>query len=116
MITEEELTKEFIAIVDRYYPKTGELLRHCYVKIITMHWGKPPRRVRYIGIYCPETLVSSIKADLDVLWDIAENMGLVQVICRDANRLLRDPLSKLKQSDPRFWLELHWLMRDDAMR
>jgi hypothetical protein len=116
MITEEELVQEFIAIVNRYYPVTGKLLQECHVKVITTYWGKPPRRMRYVGIYCPEQVISRIQADLDVLSDVAENMGLAQVICRNAHRLLRDPASKLKHSDPRFWLELHWMISQKNLR
>ena len=115
MITEEELAKEFRDLVNRYYPKTGQILQRCCVKVITTHWGRPLRRVQYVGIYCPEEVIDLVSIELDALRDIAENMGLEQVICRNANRLLRDPLSKIKQTEPRFWLELHWtISRDES--
>ena len=38
-------------------------------------------------------------------------MGLVQVVFRNASRLLRDPMSKIKQSDPRMWLDLQWVSK-----
>lgn len=41
--------------------------------------------------------------------EIAENMGLMQVVFMNATRLLRDPKSRLKQADPRLWLELHFV-------
>jgi hypothetical protein len=46
------------------------------------------------------------------LREIAENMGLVEVVCINATRLLRAPMSNLKDADPRFWLELHLLLRN----
>ncbi|WP_242032761.1 hypothetical protein [Oscillatoria sp. FACHB-1406] len=49
----------------------------------------------------------------NALKDIAENMGLVEVIFLNANRIIRDPLSRLKQDDFRFWLELHWIAARD---
>jgi hypothetical protein len=47
-----------------------------------------------------------IQAKKVILRELAENMGLIQVVCFNAKRLLRDPMSKLKQSEPRLWLEL----------
>ncbi|MDJ0734048.1 MAG: hypothetical protein QNJ47_08210 [Nostocaceae cyanobacterium] len=109
MITEDILIQEFRRIVNLYYPKLGKLLDNCYVKVITCHWGRPPKRLQYIGIYCSQEMMSDVQAYQDVLRDIAENMGWTQVVFLNAQRLLRDPLSKLKQADPRLWLELHLL-------
>ncbi|CCH68192.1 hypothetical protein RINTHH_20370 [Richelia intracellularis HH01] len=50
-----------------------------------------------------------LQIDQNLLREIAESMGLVQVVLLNATRLLRDPMSKLKQADPRLWLELHLL-------
>ena len=52
MISEETLVKEFIRVVNHYYPRVGELLDDCYVKVITCYWGRPSKRLQYIGIYC----------------------------------------------------------------
>jgi hypothetical protein len=106
MITEDILAKEFIRIVNEYYPKIGELLEGCYVKVITNYWGRPPKQLRYIGIYCSEEMIPYLQGHKESLRDIAENMGLVQVVCMNAKRLVRDPKSKLKQDAPRMWLEL----------
>ena len=111
MITEENLAKEFTTVVEHFYPKAGELLRHCYVKAIKSYWGRPPKPLQYIGIYCSEEMLASVAAQKDVLRKVAEHMGLVDVVCVNATPLLRDPLSKLKQTDPRFWLELHWIAK-----
>jgi hypothetical protein len=51
-------------------------------------------------------MIPYIQAKKEILRELAENMGLIQVVCLNAKRLLRDPMSKLKQSEPRLWLEL----------
>ncbi|BAY13769.1 hypothetical protein NIES2098_69660 [Calothrix sp. NIES-2098] len=109
MIAEDILAKEFTRVVNHYYPSVGELLENCYVKVITCFWGRPARRLQYIGIYCSEEMIPHVQAHKDVLREIADNMGLIQVVCMNAGRLLRDPMSKLKQNNPRLWLELHWV-------
>ncbi|MCC5635656.1 hypothetical protein LC593_07285 [Nostoc sp. CHAB 5844] len=106
MITEDIIAKEFIRIVSEYYPKVGELLDGCHVKVITCFWGRPARRLQYIGIYCSEEMLPYVREQQRILRDIADNMGLVQVVCMNAKRLIRDPKSKLKDTDPRLWLEL----------
>ncbi len=107
MIAEDILAKEFTRVVNHYYPKVGELLDGCYVKVITCFWGRPARRLQYIGIYCSEEMLPFVQAQKEILRELADNMGLVQVVCMNARRLLRDPMSKLKHNDPRLWLELH---------
>ncbi|WP_231866951.1 MULTISPECIES: hypothetical protein [unclassified Anabaena] len=107
MIAEDILAKEFTRVVNQYYPKVGELLDGCHVKVITCFWGRPVRRLQYIGIYCSDEMLPHVQAHKEILRELAENMGLVQVVCMNAKRLLRDPLSKLKDNDPRLWLDLH---------
>ncbi|MDJ0800449.1 MAG: hypothetical protein QNJ51_27185 [Calothrix sp. MO_167.B12] len=109
MLTEDILAREFTRIVSQYYPQVGELLKSCHVKIIRGQWGRPAKHFQYVGIYCSEEMMIYLQAHHNLLRDIAENMGLVQVVFLNATRLLRDPMSKLKQSDPRLWLELHLL-------
>ncbi|MFB2770967.1 hypothetical protein ACE1AT_16995 [Pelatocladus sp. BLCC-F211] len=109
MIREDILSKEYLRIVKKYYPKIGELLDDCYVKVITNYWGRPPKRLRYIGIYCSDEMMPLVQVHKEILRDLAENMGLVQVVFLNASRLLRDPMSKIKQADPRLWLDLHWV-------
>jgi len=106
MISEDILAKELIRVVNHYYPKVGELLDNCFVKVITCYWGRPPRRLQYIGIYCSDEMMPYVQAQKDVLREVADNMGLVQVVFLNATRLLRDPMSKIKQGDPRLWLDL----------
>ena len=40
-------------------------------------------------------------------------MGLVEVVFLNANHLVKDPYSKIKQQDFRFWLELCWLANEE---
>ncbi|MBV6627091.1 MAG: hypothetical protein KI793_29830 [Rivularia sp. (in: Bacteria)] len=111
MISEDTLAKEFIRVINEYYPKVGEVLDGCYVKVVTNYWGRPPKSLRHVVIYCSEETISYVQNHKQKLTDIAENMGLVQVVFRNASRLLRDPMSKIKQSDPRMWLDLQWVSR-----
>ncbi|MCC5599601.1 MULTISPECIES: hypothetical protein [Nostoc] len=109
MIAEDILAKEFTRVLNDYYPKVGELLDGCYVKVITCFWGRPARRLQYIGIYCSDEMISCVQAHKEILREVADNMGLVQVVCMNAKRLLRDPMSKVKHNNPRLWLELQWV-------
>lgn len=109
MITEDLIIKEFISVVNLFYPKVGEFLNDCYVTIITTYWGRPPKKLQYLGIYCSNKIIASVKAQKDALREVAQDMGLVEVVCLNATPLLRDPMSNLKQDNPRFWLELYWI-------
>jgi hypothetical protein len=107
MIAEDIQAQEFTRILDHYYPDLGEILENCHVKVITSFWGRPARRFQYIGIYCSDDIMPLVQSQKEILREVAENMGLIQVVCINAKRLLRDPLSKLRQSEPRLWLDLH---------
>ncbi|GAB1539159.1 hypothetical protein NUACC21_18240 [Scytonema sp. NUACC21] len=109
MISEDILAQEFLRVVNHYYPKVGELLDGCYVKVISTYWGRPPKRLLYLGIYCSEDIMHHVQSQKEILREVAENMGLVQVVFLNATRLLRDPMSKLKDAHPRLWLDLHWV-------
>jgi hypothetical protein len=110
MLTETRLVQEFTTLVKRTYPQTGDLLRYCHIKLVTAHWGQPPKRLDYMAIYCPDTLINDVCAQKEAFRAISRYMGLAEPVCKNANRLLRDPMSKLKQEAPRFWLELHWIL------
>ena len=86
MITEEHLAKEFTTVVKYVYPVAGQLLCSCYVKVINSYWGRPPRRLQYVGIYCPKEILASLASQKDVLREIAQNMGLSEVVCLNATR------------------------------
>ncbi|MDJ0716893.1 MAG: hypothetical protein QNJ54_22205 [Prochloraceae cyanobacterium] len=109
MISRDTLTKEFLSVVRNYYPKAGEVLKHCYVKILECYVQRLGKRLYYIGVYYPEGILKELQLQQDVLREIAENMGLIEVVYINANRLVRDPMSKLKKDNPRLWLELHWV-------
>ncbi|MDJ0725087.1 MAG: hypothetical protein QNJ38_08255 [Prochloraceae cyanobacterium] len=109
MLSRESLTKEFISVVDTYYPSSGKILKHCYVKILECYIQKLGKRLYYIGIYYPRGMQAELQAQQKKLKEIAENMGLIEVVFIDATRLVRDPLSKLKEENPRLWLELYWV-------
>lgn len=110
MIKEEDLAQEFTTVVNHFYPKAGAVLHHCHVKVIESYVARLRKRLYYIGIYCPEGILTEVQAQKDVLKEVAENMGLVEVVCLNATRLLRDPMSNLQETKPRLWLELQWLV------
>jgi hypothetical protein len=110
MITEEKLADNFNTIIEEMHPRVWELLRHCYVKVITpclMRSCVSP--VQYIGIYCPDEILVSLVVEKDLLREIAKYLGLPEVVCLNATKLLRDPLSRLKTTYPNLWLELLWI-------
>lgn len=110
MLTEEQLAQEFSSVVSNFYPTLGRLLQHCYIKVITSYWGNPPRRIRHVGVYCPDRLFEAVRLQQDALREVAQDMGLADTVCLNAARLLHDPMSTLKNNEPRFWLELHWIV------
>ncbi|MBI4780969.1 MAG: hypothetical protein HY785_06555 [Oscillatoriophycideae cyanobacterium NC_groundwater_1537_Pr4_S-0.65um_50_18] len=110
MLTETHLIQEFTTLVERTYPQAGDLLRHCHIKLVTAHWGQPPRRLDYMAIYSPDRLFQAVSEQKEAFSTISRYMGLADSVCINANRLLRDPKSKLKREAPRFWLELHRLL------
>ena len=109
MISGDKITQEYISVVNNYYPKTGRLLKQCYVQVIEFYLARNNKKYYYLGIYYPENLAQKLLVKKPIFQEIAENMGLIDVVFFNANRLIRDPLSKIKQENPRFWLELAWI-------
>lgn len=109
MLSDENLTLEFLDIVNRFYPNAGPVLNCCYVKILECYLERLGKRFYYLGIYYPESLRDKLEAHTDAFKDIAENLGLLQVVFINASRLIRDPMSRLKRDNPRLWLELYWI-------
>jgi hypothetical protein len=105
----ERLAYEYREVIDKYYPRAGQLLNGCYIKVIDCFIERLGKRVYYLGIYCPDELILTIYTYHKYLKEVAENMGLVEVVLINASNVIRDPLSKLKADDPRLWLELYWL-------
>ncbi|MBW4616099.1 MAG: hypothetical protein KME21_23030 [Desmonostoc vinosum HA7617-LM4] len=122
MITEQDLAQQFNVIIEHTHPRVWKLLRQCYVKVIN---PKPyltranikicirHRHARYIGIYCPDRLINAVVAEKNLLREVAEYVGLVEVVCLNANNLVRDPLSNLKQAYPHLWLDLLWILTQE---
>lgn len=109
MISRESLAQEFKKIVSTYYPESEKVLKFCYVKVIDCYIERLGRRFYYVGVYYPEALITSIKAQHSAFKEISENMGLAGVVCMNANHIIRDPMSKLKQETPHLWMELYWI-------
>ena len=112
MISREQLAKEYIRIINDYYPVASRLLNQCLVKILTLNNDRAKNIHYYLGVYYPERIGKPLLAQQTVLHDAAENMGLVEVIFINVNNLVKDPYSKIRQQDFRFWLELCWLANE----
>ncbi len=110
MLSREYLTQEFLHLIQKIYPEAGIILSFCYVKILECYIERSKKKFYYIGIYYPDNLQFKIKEYHQAFKDIAENIGLVEVVCISATRIVRDPSSRLKQDNPRLWLELHWIV------
>lgn len=108
-ISQERIAEEFIKIVHDYYPRAGKVVDFCYVKVIESYIRRLNKNLYHVGIYYPERMGVAVERHKDAFRDIAENMGLMDVVCINATRLIRDPMSKVKREDPRFWLELYWI-------
>ncbi|MDZ7957471.1 MAG: hypothetical protein RMY34_06140 [Aulosira sp. DedQUE10] len=110
VITEEDLAYQFTAIVEQAHPRVWELLRHCYIRTINPYLTRsriphPP----YIGIYCPDKIITAVASQKNLLREVAIFVGLVDVVCFNATHLLQDPLSSLKENHPHLWLDLLWI-------
>jgi hypothetical protein len=99
MLDPETLSEEFVEIATKYYPDSREILEICYVKILECD----------LGIYYPEGKLYQVQKQQEIFKEIADNMGLMEVVYLNASRLVRDPLSRLKHENPRLWLELYWI-------
>lgn len=108
-ISKQQLAHEFVSVINSYYPKSAQMLNSCYVKVLECYLERLGKRLYYIGIYHSNELAAEIRSQHKFFKEIAENMGLVEVVYLNANRLIRDPKSKLKQENPRLWLELFWV-------
>ncbi|HLP90502.1 MAG TPA: hypothetical protein VK184_18200 [Nostocaceae cyanobacterium] len=117
MITEEELAQQFNTIIQQCHPRAWKLLRYCYVKIVNpylMRLGVSPSLssaidVRYVVVYCHQKIFTSVAVEKDLLREVAKYLGLTEVVCFDASRILRDPQSIIKEYHPQLWLELIWI-------
>ncbi|VEP17367.1 conserved hypothetical protein [Hyella patelloides LEGE 07179] len=112
MISREQLAKEYINILNNYYPVAGRLLHHCLVRILTLNADRMNKHSYYLGIYYPNIIGAALLEQQDIFRDAAENLGLVEVVFLNANHLVKDPYSKIKRQDFRFWLELCWIAQN----
>ncbi|MEH2410465.1 hypothetical protein [Nostoc sp.] len=120
MITEEDLAQQFNVIIEHTHPQVWKLLSQCYVKVINPHPHLTRvniktciRHAKYIGIYCPDRLISAVVEQKNLIREVAEYLGLVEVVCLNANNLIRDPRSNLKQTYPQLWLDLLWIVTQE---
>ncbi|MGV2830952.1 hypothetical protein [Myxosarcina sp. GI1(2024)] len=109
MISRERLAREYINVIYNYYPIAGQLLHYCLVKVLNFNSDGTNKHCYYLGVYYPEWLGGRLLEQQDIFKDAAENMGLIEVVFLNANHLVKDPRSKIKHQDFRFWLELCWI-------
>ncbi|GAA6615158.1 hypothetical protein [Scytonema sp. NUACC26] len=112
---EQELIGEFITIVNQSFPEVRTLLKYCSVQLVRSFWGQSHTHfLPYIAIYCPNNVFLAVKAQISVLRQVAKYMGLAEVVCLNATRLLQDPKSRLKHDNPQLWLELQWITSEST--
>lgn len=109
VIRRDTLAREFVDLVQKYHPRASKVLDFCHVKIIDCYIKRLGKSLSYLGVYYPEGLKTTIQKHEPAFQEIAENMGLLEVVFINATRLVRDPKSRLKHENPRFWLELYWI-------
>ncbi|KYC41835.1 hypothetical protein WA1_17585 [Scytonema hofmannii PCC 7110] len=112
---EQELIEEFTTIVNQSFPEVGRLLKYCSVQLVqSFREQSHVHFVPYIVIYCPNHVFLSVRAQISVFRQVVKYIGLAEVICLNASRLLQDPKSRLKQDNPQLWLELQWIIAESA--
>jgi hypothetical protein len=112
---EQELLEEFTTIVNQSFPEVGILLKSCSVQLVQSFWGQSHVHfLPYIAIYCPNNIFLSVKAQISVFRQVVKYIGLAEVVCLNATRLLQDPKSTLKHDNPQLWLELCWITSESA--
>jgi hypothetical protein len=111
MITEKDLAQQFTLIIEQAHPKAWKILRHCYVKVLNSRSeGAYIAHAKSIRIYCPDRLLPAVVAEKNLLIEVAEYLGLVEVVCLNATNLLHDPKSQIKKVYPQLWLDLMWIV------
>ncbi|MEA5533399.1 hypothetical protein [Crocosphaera sp. XPORK-15E] len=105
----EQLVQEYRNIISHSYPELASLLNDCYLTIIDGYLNPVSQPYHYLGVYYAGRAGKEIVFYQKELKKIAENLGLVEVVFLNAKRLIRDPLSRLQQENPRLWLELYWI-------
>ena len=113
MISRKKLAQEYINFVKKSYPIAGKLIRLCLVRILKYNSAKNHTFYYYLAIYYPDRIGSQLLEQQDIFRDAAENIGLVEVVYYNANYLVTDPSSMIKQQDFRFWLDLCWIAQEE---
>ncbi|MFN6474594.1 MAG: hypothetical protein RMY36_033605 [Nostoc sp. SerVER01] len=94
MITEEDLAQQINVIIEHTHPRVWKLLSQCYVKAIAPHPQLTRvnciRHAKYIAIYCPDRLISAVVGQKNLIREVAEYLGLVEVVCLNANNLMHE--------------------------
>lgn len=106
---QEYLATEYVKLVDQYYPQAGQVLHYCYVRVLEYYVRRLQKYSYYLGIYYPKEKFFELQNQQDILKEVAEDMGLTEVVYVNTDRIVRDPMSQIKQDNPRFWLELYWI-------
>ena len=109
MLTEEVLVQKFTTIAQGRCPRLGELLQYCHVELINSYWGYPPKLIRHFVVYYPNMLSASVNAYQDIFRGVAQDLGILDAVCINATRIIRDRSSRLKEKNPVLWLELQWV-------
>jgi hypothetical protein len=110
MLSREYLTQEFTDLIQKLYPEAGIILSYCYVKILECYIERSKKKFYYLGIYYPDNIQFKVKEYHNSIKEIAESIGLVEVVYISATKIVRDPVSRLKKDNPRLWLELYWVV------
>ena len=105
----EKLLEEYVCLVNKYYPHISYLLSCCYLTVVDSWAERQDKSYHYLAIYYSARTGKKILLYQKELKELAENLGLIQVVCLNATRIVRDPLSNLKKKNPRLWLELYWI-------
>jgi hypothetical protein len=109
ILTEDVLVQKFIALATKRCPKLGELLQYCHVELVHFYWGCPPKLFQHFAVYSPNVLFVLINTYRDILRSVATDLGISDTLCMNATRIIRDPVSRLKEKNPILWLELQWV-------
>ncbi len=109
MLTEEVLVQKFTTIAQGRCPRLGELLQYCHVELINSYWGYPPKLIQHFVVYYPNMLSASVNAYQDIFRGVAQDLGILDAVCINATRIIRDRASRLKEKNPVLWLELQWV-------
>ncbi len=110
MLTEEILVQKLTTVSKERCPELAGLLSYCHVELVNFYWGWPPKLSQHFVVYSSNQLFTSVNAYKDILRSVAQDLGISEVICMNATRIIRDPGSTLKQTNPVLWLELQWVV------